>query len=639
MAGDVKGARETVARDGGRRSDAAGADRGARSAPRTRRTPRWWRPRPAPTSAEELRHQTVALVASFEALSDAVTVFDAHGHLLHANAAARALFELDARADALDQEPGALARLLMLRDAQGEPLPDDRMPVARVLRGAMLSEESGQDVLYRQRNGEDRLVTITGNPLRAAGGRVIGAVTVARDVTQRRRLELQTQAALAALLRVAVLATDPECGADPARVLAQIAEALQLLEAADYAHALLLAEDGRLVPLAMVGVTPAQEAAWREQVETSSAGAKETAEGAEALATLQAGKVLAQRFDRDAALVTPRAVSELGVRASITTPVIVGGCLIGLLAISRTRPLERDAASGFAPWDEALLLGVGRLAGEALERATLTRQLTAAQAAQLAAEEMTRQRDEFLSVASHELRTPLTSVKANAQVAERTVRRILATAHEERADRQGQETMEAFERLHEQLVRADRQATLLSRLVDDLVDVSRIHADRLEMRRAPCDLAAIAREAVAEQRQVQPQRRIALELPRRGEPIPLVADAARIGQVLTNLLTNALKYSPPEAQVTVTVTVGDARARVSVRDEGPGLSAEQRERLGERFYRVPGIEVQSGSGVGLGIGLFISKTIVERHGGTLGVESAPGDGSTFWFELPLTSGE
>ncbi|HEX6797127.1 MAG TPA: PAS domain-containing sensor histidine kinase [Ktedonobacterales bacterium] len=636
MAGDVEGTHETLARSGGKRSDAsANPSRGARSLPR----PRWLRSRPAPTSADELRHQTVALVASFEALSDAVTVFDAHGHLLHANAAARALFELDARADALDQQPGELARLLMLRDAQGEPLPDDQMPVARVLRGEVLREEHAQDVLYRQHNGEDRLVTITGNPLRATGGRVIGAVTVARDVTQRRRLELQTQAALTALLRVAALVTDPERSADPARVLAQIAEALQLLEAADYAHALLVTEDSRLVPLAMVGVTPKQEAAWRAQVEVSNAQEAPSAARAEALAALQAGTVLAQRFDRDAALVTPRAVSELGVRTAITTPVIVGGRLIGLLVIGRTRSPERGTASGFAPWDEALLLGVGRLAGEALERATLAHQLTAARAAQLAAEETTRQRDEFLSVASHELRTPLTSVKANAQVAERTVRRLLATSAVDgkRAGEQG--TTAVFERLHEQLVRADRQATLLARLVDDLVDVSRIHADRLELRRAPCDLVAIAREAVAEQRQVQPQRRIALELPRGGEPVPLEADAARIGQVLINLLTNALKYSPPESPVAVTVSVNDGQARVSVRDEGPGLSAEQRERLGERFYRVPGIEVQSGSGVGLGIGLFISKTIVERHGGTLGVESAPGAGSTFWFELPLTADE
>ena len=592
--------------------------------------------RPLPTSSDELRHQTVALIASFEALSDAVTVFDAEGRLLHANAAARALFEMDERPEMLEG-PVERAQKLVLRDVTGAPLTPDRVPSARLLSGEVLREEHPQDVLIRRLNGDDRLVTVTGNPLRAAGGTVIGAVTIARDVTARRRLELQTETALTVLLRVAALVTDPERSANRARVLAQIAEALQMLEAADYSHALLVTADDRVVPLAMYGVTPEQEAAWKAQVEASSAQAAVSAAGTEALAVLREGRVLAQRLDRDAALMTPQVVKELGVRAAITTPVIAAGRLIGLLSIGRTRPPEPGSASRFAPWDEELLLGVGRLAGEALERAALTRQLTAAQAAQLAAEETTRQRDEFLSVASHELRTPLTSVKANAQVAERTVRRLLEAAAE--ANTAQRSTTPALERLHEQLVRADRQATLLARLVDDLVEVSRIHADRLELRQASCDLVAITREAVAEQRQVHPQRTITLELPSGNGPIPLVADAARIGQVLTNLLTNALKYSPPDAPVAVRMAVEGEWARVSVRDEGPGLSAEQRERLGERFYRVPGIEVQSGSGVGLGIGLFISTTIIARHGGRFGVESAPGEGSTFWFELPLTAAE
>ncbi|MGH2487605.1 MAG: sensor histidine kinase, partial [Ktedonobacterales bacterium] len=92
----------------------------------------------------------------------------------------------------------------------------------------------------------------------------------------------------------------------------------------------------------------------------------------------------------------------------------------------------------------------------------------------------------------------------------------------------------------------------------------------------------------------------------------------------------------PESQpVTIRVRLRGDNARIEVRDAGPGLSTEQQARLFERFYRVPGVELQSGSGVGLGLGLYICKTIVERHGGVLGVESAPGRGSAFWFTLPL----
>lgn len=140
-------------------------------------------------------------------------------------------------------------------------------------------------------------------------------------------------------------------------------------------------------------------------------------------------------------------------------------------------------------------------------------------------------------------------------------------------------------------------------------------------------------EAVREQRLAWPQRPIPVEMPY--EPVPVTADAERIGQVVTNYLTNALKYSAEDLPVVVSLRMERGAARVAVHDEGPGLTPEQAEQVWERFHRVPGIEVRSGSGVGLGLGLHISRTIVERHGGVVGVESVPGEGATFWFTLPV----
>lgn len=153
-----------------------------------------------------------------------------------------------------------------------------------------------------------------------------------------------------------------------------------------------------------------------------------------------------------------------------------------------------------------------------------------------------------------------------------------------------------------------------------------------------------------------PGRAMRLHLLEGGQSAPVEVDADRIGQVLANYLTNALKYSPPERPVDVSVAVevtpgregrsGGERerwARVAVRDRGPGLPAAERGRVWELFHRASGIEVQDradgGSqgvaGGSLGLGLYISKAIVEAHGGQVGVESAPGRGSTFWFTLPL----
>ena len=147
-------------------------------------------------------------------------------------------------------------------------------------------------------------------------------------------------------------------------------------------------------------------------------------------------------------------------------------------------------------------------------------------------------------------------------------------------------------------------------------------------------MLAIVREVAHEQRSAWPHRDISLTLPRRAV-VPIYADADRVSQVVTNLLTNALKYSPDEAPVAITIRIQGDAARVEVRDQGPGLSTKQQAHLFERFYRAPGIEQQSGSGVGLGLGLNICKNIVERHGGSVGVTSAPGKGSVFWFTLPL----
>jgi signal transduction histidine kinase len=106
---------------------------------------------------------------------------------------------------------------------------------------------------------------------------------------------------------------------------------------------------------------------------------------------------------------------------------------------------------------------------------------------------------------------------------------------------------------------------------------------------------------------------------------------------VTNFLTNALKYSPQERPVAVGLRLQDAAARVWVRDQGPGLPTADQAHIWEPFYRAKGITPQSDSGAGLGLGLHISKTLIELHQGQVGVDSAPGQGSTFWFTLPVAS--
>jgi signal transduction histidine kinase len=243
--------------------------------------------------------------------------------------------------------------------------------------------------------------------------------------------------------------------------------------------------------------------------------------------------------------------------------------------------------------------------------------------------ETTAQMETFLGIAGHELKNPLASLSLYLQVAERRIRSLL-----ERERIAGTDHASFLE----PVAQAQRQQERLDRLINDLVDVTRIRAGRLDLHLESTDLAPIVREAVEEQRQVNQDRTLYLECPEE-QQAPVMADAYRLGQVVTNYLTNALKYSPADQPVTVGLQVDEQQARLWVRDEGPGLPPGEQEQVWKRFHRSRGIEVQSGSGVGLGLGLHICQTIIEQHQGQVGVQSARGAGSTFWFSLPLATPE
>ena len=239
--------------------------------------------------------------------------------------------------------------------------------------------------------------------------------------------------------------------------------------------------------------------------------------------------------------------------------------------------------------------------------------------------------DEFLSIASHELHG-LTSLTMALHLIDRRLHRLAARTEREAPPKDIPRQLEAIDWL---LSTAEQQVDRQNRLIGDLLDVSRIRANKLEFHLDLCDLATIVQDAVDEQRLSWPDRAIALDLPDRA--IYVNADAMRVGQVVTNYLTNALKYSPEGAPVAVALRMDGTLARVSVRDQGPGLTLEQRDHIWDRFHRVPGIKQQSGSGAGLGLGLHIARTIVQYHGGEVGIDSVSGSGSTFWFTLPLAA--
>jgi two-component system sensor histidine kinase VicK len=245
--------------------------------------------------------------------------------------------------------------------------------------------------------------------------------------------------------------------------------------------------------------------------------------------------------------------------------------------------------------------------------------------------ELERQREAFVSLVTHELRNPLTALQGNVQLAHRLLLRLAPQPEHLEAEQQ--------RILADVLTIVGRSQQLLRmqhRLIGDLLDLARIQEDKVQLCQEICNLVRLVEETVQNCRATHPARLITLELPVQN-PILVFADRDRLQQVLSNYMTNALKFSPAAEAVRVSISLAGQTVCVSVTDRGPGLTKEQQAQVWQRFYQDSRIPVQSGWKVGLGLGLYLCQHLIHRQQGEVGVESRPGQGATFWFTLPVHS--
>ena len=594
--------------------------------------------RAASQARQEAEAQAAQLRTIFETLVDGVFVSDQQGYIIRHNSAARTLLGLDQIPNFTSWSLAERVAQFAVCDAQGRPLALEQAPPSRTLRGEVLTGESAPEMWVRTLDGRKVFLSITGAPTRNRQGQITGAVWLARDVTERRRLELYTQEALDALLAMAeALVQGPEA-AEPAgatsvgRPLPGTDSALQavaqrlaaltrsVLECQHVSMAAVEPGTGALTPITVVGLAPKDEQQWWASWDEHAYLGQHLQPGL--VATLQAGEpVLLDQTQSP----LPIWHGPSPKRTSLLVPMRIGETLVGILRLDGG---AKEQASRY-PNKGAVIRGFARLGALVLEHERLLRERAEAQANELALRETQEQMDTFLAIASHELKTPLTYIKLNLQFTQRSLGKLARNDSGMPEELRKKATLLLQEYAH-----TNHQIAQLEQLVNDVLDVSRIRAGRLDLHPESTDLGTIVREAVGEQRQTAPTRTLLLELPA-AQPVPVYADAGRLGQVVTNYLTNALKYSPAEQPVVVGLDVAGHQARVWVRDQGPGLLPEEQAGIWERFHRVKGIKVQSGTGVGLGLGLYICRIIIERHQGQVGVESTPGQGSTFWFTLPL----
>jgi two-component system, NtrC family, sensor histidine kinase KinB len=220
-------------------------------------------------------------------------------------------------------------------------------------------------------------------------------------------------------------------------------------------------------------------------------------------------------------------------------------------------------------------------------------------------------KNDLVATVAHEFRTPLTSLRMAIHLC---AEEVVGPLTEKQAD----------------LMAAARDdCERLQGIVDDLLDLSRIQSGRLTLKIERLDAGALLGGAVEVMRASAQAGGLQLASESPEQPLEVQADPERVQLVLTNLIANAVRHTPPGGRIDVCARPGPGAVRIEVRDTGEGIAREHLDRIFEKFYRVPG--ARSGA---VGIGLYISREIVEAHGGAMGVESEPGKGSTFWFTLP-----
>ena len=302
------------------------------------------------------------------------------------------------------------------------------------------------------------------------------------------------------------------------------------------------------------------------------------------------------RYPEEAAFVS------LGLRCRLAAPLLSAGRGMGMLSLVRVEP------DSFTEDEIELVTILGRFLGSAVQN------IRAYEAERATVEELRRLsalRADFVSLVSHELRSPMAAIIGSAATLRQRWRELSA------------EQRESF------LALIELETKRLADLVGDVLDTSRIESGTFSYSFQDVDVSELIRESAALAENAQDE---VVVRPHVDEPLPLVrADRERLRQVITNLVDNAVKYSPAGAEVELLAFAENGRITVEVRDRGPGVAPEHQSLIFEKFGRVKGEHAQPGTG----LGLFIARSIAQAHGGLLEVRSAPSEGATFALVLPV----
>ena len=554
---------------------------------------RWRIERSLSESIERQTRRTEALIAG---MADGVMVVDRDGRVVFINPAGQKLL---GKADVAVPIFLHASTYNFLNEA-GSPLDEKELPAAQALATGRPVKNAVVTIA-----GELQHVTVlmSATPL-LEDGLISGVIVTFRDITERRRLEeeMKLQAERAQILADAGAFFSSNI--DPIWVTQAIAERVAEV-LGDWAAVILKSDEKELRVASiyhrdMSSIGLAWSYIYRQPLTVGEGIIGQVVSTGYPSLTTNIGRGGSQDM-------TSYHAPAMNLASLLVLPLRTRRETLGALVIA-----ANDRARAITDANLPLAELLAERAALAIENSKLyTEQVDARRKV----EDLSRLKDEFLSIASHELRTPVTSIKGYTQLAKTLIRENDLSTSEEYLD-----------------IALD-QIDRMSRLILELLDVSRIETGRLEIRREPICWTDFVREIVHRHHTSVSERRFLVNLPE--EDVAVSGDRDRLEQVLGNLLENAVKYSPEGSEISVKVDLRGDQVVTSVCDRGIGIPADELAQVFERFHR--GRQVSSTNYGGLGLGLYITKQIIERHGGTIWVESREGAGTTFFFALPVAA--
>nr|WP_294794633.1 PAS domain S-box protein [uncultured Mucilaginibacter sp.] len=474
-------------------------------------------------------------------------------------------------------------------------IPEDRIQEEYVIINKVKSRERADhfETIRRRKSGEEIPISLTVSPIKDENGKVIGASKIARDISLQKEAEAKLQSYAERLEVLDSIGLTISADLDVKSILQKVTDATTQLTGAAFGAFFhnKTDENGESYMLFTLSGAP-REAFEKLGMPRNTDVFQHTFGGVGIVRVDDITKD--PRYGKNAPHYgMPE--GHLPVVSYLAVPVVAkSGEVIGGLFFGHPEP------GVFKKEHEQLIAGVAAQASVALDNAKLYEEIKVLNA----------KKDEFIGMASHELKTPLTSINGYLQILERSF------SEENRS--------KAI------LKKALQQVGKLTVLISDLLDVSKIQTGKLPFSYTDFDIVEVLKDVTEMLQQNNTSHNIMLNGV--GEPIILHADQQRLEQVVINLVTNAIKYSPKANEVIITVRRFNNNVQISVQDFGIGISKDQHERIFSRFYRVENLASHMS---GLGIGLYITHEIVTRHKGKIWVESEIDKGSTFYFELPV----